>query len=147
MLDEVFMSRPERRRSHAAPPQSITLRDPSRRLLKLLSPFFQVDPELDIPRPITRADCANVPRPCPFVSCKFHLYLDTRETGSVKLNFPDLEPGDLEQSCALDIADEGPQGLEVVARALNVTYEGARQTEERALRNARRRGRKARDDE
>jgi len=30
-------------------------------------------------RPITRADCAGGQRPCPFVSCKFHLKLDVAQ--------------------------------------------------------------------
>ncbi|HUB07073.1 MAG TPA: DNA-binding protein, partial [Myxococcales bacterium] len=35
-------------------------------------------------RPKTRADCVNGPRPCLFVSCKHHLYLDVNpNTGSV----------------------------------------------------------------
>ena len=59
----------------------------------------QVDPEeqallgeIEQPRPRTRADCVNGPRPCLFVSCKHNLYLDVNpETGSIKLNFPDKE--------------------------------------------------------
>src|SRR5262249_33319259 len=44
---------------------------------------------LDYDRPRTRAECKTGPRPCLFVSCKHHLYLDVNpETGSVKLNFP-----------------------------------------------------------
>jgi hypothetical protein len=43
-------------------------------------------------RPRDRGQCATGARPCPWVSCKFHLYLDVNpETGSIKLNFPDLE--------------------------------------------------------
>src|SRR5262249_28750008 len=49
-------------------------------------------PPVDEPRPRTRAECAEGQRPCPWVSCKHHLYLDVNpETGSIKLNFPDLE--------------------------------------------------------
>src|SRR3984957_9957175 len=33
-------------------------------------------PEVDVERPQTRADCASGERPCPFVSCKHHLFLD-----------------------------------------------------------------------
>ena len=41
-------------------------------------------------RPQSRADCAGGQRPCPWVSCKHHLFLDVNpETGSIKLNFPD----------------------------------------------------------
>jgi hypothetical protein len=50
-------------------------------------------------RPRTRGECRDAERPCPFVACKHHLYLDVNpETGSLKLNFPDLEPWELEDS-------------------------------------------------
>lgn len=41
--------------------------------------------------PATRAACRDMPRPCPFVSCERHLYLDVHpETGAIKVNFPGL---------------------------------------------------------
>src|SRR5688572_696068 len=47
---------------------------------------------VDVLRPATRGECKEEARPCPWVSCKYHLYLDVNpETGSIKLNFPDLE--------------------------------------------------------
>src|SRR4029079_6406480 len=50
-------------------------------------------PEIDVQKPKTRAECGvSGERPCPFVSCKHHLYLDvSARTGAIKLNFPDLE--------------------------------------------------------
>src|SRR5262245_43072037 len=33
-------------------------------------------PEVAVDKPRTRADCVGGERPCPFVSCKHHLYLD-----------------------------------------------------------------------
>jgi len=84
--------------------------------------------------PCTRADCEDTPRPCPWVSCRHHLYLDEGRTGgSVKLNFPDLEPGDMVASCALDIADSGPMTLEEVGCAMNLTRERVRQIEVQAM--------------
>src|SRR5436853_3984858 len=48
--------------------------------------------ELEATRPKMRADCATGQRPCPYVSCKFNLYVDVNpRTGSVKMNFPDKE--------------------------------------------------------
>ena len=45
----------------------------------------------DVVKPKERAECGNGERPCPFVSCKHHLYLDvSAKTGAIKLNFPDL---------------------------------------------------------
>lgn len=88
---------------------------------------------MDIPRPRTRAERGTA-RPCPFVGCRHHLYLDVdAETGSIKLNFPEIEPEDLAHSCALDAADEGPHTLDAIGERTNVTRERARQVEVTAL--------------
>lgn len=90
------------------------------------------------PRPKTREDCANVPRPCPYVSCKHHLYLDvSRRTGAIKLNFPDLEVWEMppSASCSLDIADRKGATLEQVGEILNLTRERVRQIEVKGLAN------------
>jgi hypothetical protein len=86
-------------------------------------------------RPKTRGDCARIPRPCPFVACKYSLYLDVSETGSIILNFPHLEPGAMpaHQSCALDLADRGAMTLEDIAVVTNLTRERIRQVELKAL--------------
>jgi len=86
-------------------------------------------------RPKTRSDCANVPRPCPYVACKYSLYLDVSETGSIILNFPHLDPGEMppEQSCALDLADQRAMTLEEIAVVTNLTRERIRQVELKAL--------------
>lgn len=84
--------------------------------------------------PLTRADCADVPRPCPFVTCRWHLYLDVNAgSGNITLNFPDLEVDELQHSCCLDVADEGGVTLEQAGAALNITRERARQLEASAL--------------
>lgn len=81
-------------------------------------------------RPKTRADCIDGPRPCPFVSCKYHLYLDVKdETQSIKLNFPHLEVWEMEHSCALDVSEQGGMTLEEVGHILNLTRERVRQVE------------------
>jgi hypothetical protein len=81
-------------------------------------------------RPKTRADCVDGPRPCPFVSCKYHLYLDVKdETQSIKLNFPHLEVWELEHSCSLDVSEQGGMTLEEVGHILNLTRERVRQVE------------------
>lgn len=85
-------------------------------------------------RPDHRSKCATGPRPCPYVACKHHLYLDVNpETGSIKLNFPDLEVWELEDTCALDVADRGGITLEEVGEILNLTRERIRQVEVRGL--------------
>lgn len=81
-------------------------------------------------RPQTRGDCADGPRPCPWVSCKFHLFLDVNpETGSIKVNFPDLEVWEMAETCALDVADRAGITLEEVGEILNLTRERIRQVE------------------
>lgn len=80
-------------------------------------------------RPGTRADCENVPRPCPYVSCRHHLYLDVRDNGNIRLNFPDIEPQDMTESCSLDVADRGAHSLDSTMGYLNVTRERVRQIE------------------
>jgi hypothetical protein len=86
-------------------------------------------------RPKTRGDCAQVPRPCPYVACSKNLYLDVSETGSIILNFPHLEPGQMpaERSCALDLAERGAMTLEDIAVVTNLTRERIRQVELKAL--------------
>ena len=91
-------------------------------------------PERSYWRPKTRGECANVSRPCPYVSCKYHLYIDVNpSTGSIKINFPDLEPWELADTCALDVADRGGITLEEVGEIMNLTRERVRQVEMRGL--------------
>ena len=91
-------------------------------------------PEKSYWRPETRGECANVSRPCPYVSCKYHLYIDVNPTtGSIKINFPDLEVWELTNSCALDVANQGGITLEEVGEILNLTRERIRQVEVRGL--------------
>jgi hypothetical protein len=87
------------------------------------------------PRPRVRGDCENGLRPCPYVSCKYHLYLDIGSNGSMKMNFPDRDPTDLTETCALDIADVGGATLEDVGVLMNLTRERVRQVEVKALVN------------
>jgi hypothetical protein len=92
-------------------------------------------PGADYPsaRPATRADCLRMPRPCPFVSCRYHLYLDVSlRTGAIFLNAT-VEPDEMADTCALDVAERGGCQLEIVGRLLGVTRERIRQIESRAL--------------
>jgi hypothetical protein len=93
----------------------------------------------DVERPWSRGDCQDGARPCPWVSCRYHLYLDVdRGSGSLKLNFPDREPWELEETCSLDVADRGGETLERVGELIHVTRERTRQIEVAALGRARR---------
>ena len=91
-------------------------------------------PPVELARPRTRADCGAEARPCPWVACKHHLYLDVNpETGSIKINFPDREPWELEHTCALDIAEAGGKTLDEIGEIINLTRERIRQVEVRGL--------------
>lgn len=96
----------------------------------------------ELARPRTRGECAEGVRPCPYVACRHNLFLDVDSDGSLRFNFPDLEPDavDPRRSCALDIADEGGGTLEDISQLANVTRERIRQIETAALKTLRRRG-------
>ena len=131
----------------------------------------ETDEELALyDRPKVRGDCltaaqrgddapdgVNCARPCPFVSCKHHLFVELNQRSSgMKLNFPEFDvwklssldteyllsledserrrmetenPGSSYPSCSLDVADCGGVTLEMVGVLLNVTRERARQLE------------------
>lgn len=58
---------------------------------------------LQVVQPRTRAECADVPRPCPFAGCRYHL-AELAKRGHA-----------LAETCALDVADRGPIDLEDLA--------------------------------
>lgn len=85
---------------------------------------------LDYERPVTRAECRGGDRPCLYVACRYHLYLDVNpRTGSIKINFPELEAWQLPETCALDVAERGGVTLEEVGDIMNLTRERIRQVE------------------
>lgn len=89
--------------------------------------------------PATRAECINGPRPCPYVSCRFNLYLDVTAKGSITLNYPDKEVWEVDDSlCALDHASQGRMTLEEVGQRFGMTRERIRQIEELGLRHMKR---------
>ena len=92
-------------------------------------PLLPDEPE-PLARPRVRSECASVPRPCPFASCRYSLLVDIDPRGEVRETT--LPEGST--ACALDAADNGVQRLEVVAAALAIgTREGARIVERKAL--------------
>jgi hypothetical protein len=127
------LSRKVRRRSRRVRPRSktIAMKRLTREELRLGA---LLNPPVDIPRPNSRGECLEEARPCPWVACKHHLYLDVNpETGSIKINFPDLEPWEMNETCALDVADRGGITLEEVGEIMNLTRERIRQVEVRGL--------------
>ncbi len=119
------------RRKRAVRARTISVKRMTKRELELGKLLY---PESDYEKPTTRAECQGTERPCPFVSCQYHLYLDVSpRTGAIKLNFPDLEVWEMNESCALDVADRGGTTLEDVGAIMNLTRERIRQVEVRAL--------------
>jgi hypothetical protein len=108
---------------------------PEGKLLPLRPPALEVLPD----RPKTRADCIDGPRPCPWVGCRHHLYLDVSPaTGAIKQNHPG-EPDEMAETCSLDVADQGGITLDQIGQLVGLTRERVRQIETRACDLLRRR--------
>lgn len=61
----------------------------------------------DLKRPTSRADCAGVARPCPFVSCSHNLFLrESPETGKLEPRFAGRKLKEMKHSCALDLLEK-----------------------------------------
>jgi len=89
-------------------------------------------------RPLVRGDClaggSNAARPCPWVSCAYHLALDVSEdSGNIKLTFPGTEVEDMQHTCSLDLADTDGATLDEIGAAQNVSRERVRQIELKAI--------------
>lgn len=95
--------------------------------------------ELESYRPKRRSEC-GIERPCPFVGCKYHLFLDVSDSGSIIFNHPDKEVWDMETSCVLDVVEQSCTGLtlEQVGDVFNLTRERIRQIEGASLQVLRR---------
>lgn len=125
----------KRKRPGGLKPRSIAKKRLTR---KEMAEGKELLPYMEYRRPKARAECKDGIRPCPFVSCRFHLYLDVNPvTGTLKLNFPGLEVWEMPFTCALDVADMGGRTLEEVGQILNMTRERVRQLEASALKTIR----------
>lgn len=90
-------------------------------------------------RPLTRGDCEGGERPCPWVSCRYHLLLDVDpKTGAIYTSFDGDDFDQIPETCALDVADQGGGTLESIAQTLGLTRERIRQIEAKAQRVSRR---------
>jgi hypothetical protein len=94
--------------------------------------------------PDTRGECADGIRPCPLVSCRFHLLLNVTSDGRMysQKDFDEDDADsisdairDLEESCALDVADRGGHlPLEEVGHLLGtVSWRSLVDTEREAM--------------
>ena len=103
--------------------------------------------EAPIERPQTRAECIDGPRPCPWISCRYHLLIDVKPSGAVIANVK--EPGQyghrtisrhtrrpiddqnlddqllermetMSDTCALDVAERGGASHKEVGELLGI---------------------------
>jgi hypothetical protein len=109
---------------------------------------------LDVLQPVTRGDCADGPRPCPWLRCKHHTLIERELRGEERrqhsapwLPGVRLHPAArsatslsdalsrLTSSCALDVVDYNPDGMDLAAigAVLGISGEAARLIERRAL--------------
>lgn len=88
-----------------------------------------------IERPKTRGECEGGERPCPFVSCRHNMFLTITQIGNIKTHANEIE--DLRESCALDVADEGPHSLQETADIMGIVRERVRQLESQGLKKLR----------
>jgi hypothetical protein len=100
-------------------------------------------------------DALNHCRPCPFVGCEHHLYLDV-EDGHLRYMFPDREVDQLAETCSLDVAMRGAQpgeqngqgaGWNETAALVNLTGEGMRLMKKQLLVQIRKHAPRDDDDE
>jgi hypothetical protein len=76
---------------------------------------------LELCPPKTRGECEDGERPCPYLGCRYHLWND------IKLkHMPESLP---EETCALDVAEEGEHTLLDISFLLLLTRERVRQVE------------------
>ena len=82
--------------------------------------------------PKTRGACPR-DRPCPYLTCYYHLAGHVNSNGHYVKTFPSMEWYESPQSCALDYADEGSHTLQEVGLVMNIIRERVRQIEKEAL--------------
>lgn len=99
-----------------------------------------VPSETTTERPRTRGDCIGGLRPCPFVSCRHHIFpnADPRVRGRQRLRAEPAEPAELAETCSLDVARSGGATLDEVATLMGISRERVRQIEVAALAKLRR---------
>lgn len=140
-------------------PKTLRARVLERQVVKQAEPLFDWalrtgrwrdesgDQDVTLTRPTTRGECVDGVRPCPWVSCRHHLYLDVKDTGLVRHNFPGQELEQLKETCSLDVADAGRHTHEQVGDLVNMHRERVRQLEREVLYTVRMRHEEGEGDE
>jgi hypothetical protein len=89
--------------------------------------------------PASFAQCPS--GPCPYVTCKYHLYLDITFDGGIRLNFPEIEPTDMMFPCALRFAANlGEHSFDELSRYVNTKPNMLRNVFAKALRKLKEEG-------
>lgn len=98
----------------------LTVKQAARRIFHGLP--IEGQPQRTGDRPRTRGDCEDGCRPCPWTECRYHLATDVvRDKHGGTMVFWAAGWDWSKPSCALDVADDGPQTQEDVARLLGLT--------------------------
>ena len=88
-------------------------------------------------KPVTRQECKSSHRPCPWISCQFHMFWCVNQIDRILQYLPDHTIADialsLSQTCVLDVTDTGEKTLEEIGDILQVSRERIRQIEEGAI--------------
>ncbi len=83
--------------------------------------------QLQTQRPKYRSECISGQRPCIWTACRFHLYLKVPAAGSLRFPRGDRQLEEMSETCALDVADRGPQELRDIAHLLGLTRQRVEQ--------------------
>lgn len=81
--------------------------------------------------PAKRSECINGPRPCPYVGCRYHLFLTVQSRGNIVFPYGE-DPAALltmPSTCALDVASRGQVSQPDVAALLKATRQRIDQEE------------------
>jgi len=128
-------------------------RSPNLRLYSAGELALPEDWEIKPGVPATRGDCRDGPRPCPYLRCRFHLWLQEAEARPGRRHLQErggapasaLQPH-TRMTCALDIAESGEKLTYAEIGALfGVSDERARVIAEKALAKLERLGYTAED--
>ncbi len=80
-------------------------------------------------KPVVRADCIDESRPCPWLSCKYHVITAWHRLTLLKMSDREIENliYTLPATCILDVADQGGATLKEIADVMGITRERVRQ--------------------
>lgn len=98
-------------------------------------------PTLRVLMPATRAGCANVPRPCPHLECRQNILGEIArhpDFDAAVAAFEAREEAGCTESCALDVAEQGPHTAKEIATIMGISKQRVLQIADEAGHYARR---------